>query len=225
MADESKDIYYLQGIPVPETPLPGKEPAAWKETNVVGKRLPRVDAYERVSGSAVFPSDVHLPNMLYGAILRCPHSHARVRQVDTNAASKMPGVRAVISGATPEADLVWKKDAAGEMRLFDPHCRYEGEAVAAVAAETPYQARDAINAIRVDYEVLPFVADERRALQDGSPPVHSKGNLSKTDTYERGDVTKGFAAADVVLEETYRTECELHTPLEPHGCVANWEGS
>jgi len=225
MADESKDIYYIQGIPVPETPLPGKEPAAWKETNVVGKRLPRVDAYERVSGSAVFPSDIHLPNMLYGAILRCPHSHARVRQVDTNAASKMPGVRAVISGATPEADLVWKKDAAGEMRLFDPHCRYEGEAVAAVAAETPYQARDAINAIRVDYEVQPFVADERRALIAGSPPVHSKGNLSKTDTYERGDVAKGFAAADVVLEETYRTECELHTPLEPHGCVANWEGN
>ena len=225
MADESKDIYYVQGIPVPETPLPGKEPAAWKETNVVGKRLPRVDAYERVSGSAVYPSDVHLPNMLYGAILRCPHPHAQVRHVDTSAASKMPGIRAVISGTTPEADLVWKKDAAGETRLFDPHCRYEGEAVAAVAAETPYQARDAINAIRVDYEVLPFVADERRALQDGSPPVHSKGNLSKTDTYERGDVAKGFAAADVVLEETYRTECELHTPLEPHGCVANWEGN
>ena len=224
MADESKDIYYVQGIPVPETPLPGKEPAAWKETNVVGKRLPRVDAYERVSGSAVYPSDVHLPNMLYGAILRCPHPHARVRNVDTSAASRMPGVRAVISGTTPEADLVWKKDAAGEMRLFDPHCRFEGEAVAAVAAETPYQARDAINAIRADYEVLGFVADERRSLQAGSPPVHSKGNLSKTDTYERGDVSKGFAAADVVLEETYRTECELHTPLEPHGCVANWEG-
>ncbi len=225
MADESNDIYYVQGIPVPETPLPGKEPVAWKQTNVVGKPLPRVDAYERVSGSAVYPSDVHLPNMIYGAILRCPHPHARVRQVDTSAVSKMPGIRAVISGVTPEADLVWKKDATGEMRLFDPHCRFEGEAVAAVAAETPYQARDAINAIRVEYEVLPFVADERKALLTESPPVHPKGNLSKTDTYERGDVAKGFAAADVVLEETYRTECELHTPLEPHGCVANWEGS
>jgi CO/xanthine dehydrogenase Mo-binding subunit len=124
MADESKDIYYIQGIPVPETPLPGKEPAAWKETNVVGKPLPRVDAYERVSGSAVYPSDVHLPNMLYGAILGCPHPHARVRHLDTSAASKIPGVRAVISGTSPEADLVWKKDAAGETRLFDPHCRY-----------------------------------------------------------------------------------------------------
>ena len=224
MADESQNIYYVQGFPVPETPMPGKEPPAWKTTNVVGKRLPRVDAYERVSGSAVYPSDVHLPNMIYGAILRCPHPHARVRAVDVSAASGMPGVRAIITTATPEADLVWKKDAAGEARLFDPHCRFEGEAVAAVAAETPYRARDALNAIRVDYEVLPFVADERKALTAGAPAVHSKGNLSKTDTYERGDPAKGFAEADVVLEESYRTECELHTPLEPHGCVASWEG-
>jgi xanthine dehydrogenase YagR molybdenum-binding subunit len=224
MADDSKDIYYVQGIPLPETPLPGKEPAAWKETNVIGQRLPRVDAYDRVSGTAVYPSDVRLPNMLYGAVLRCPHPHARVRQVDTSAAARMPGVRAVLSGAVPEANRVWKKDAAGETRLFDPHCRFEGEAVAAVAAETPYQARDALNAVWVDYEVLPFTVDERKALQDKAAPVHAKGNLSKTDTYERGDVAGGFAAADVVLEETYRTECELHTPLEPHGCVANWDG-
>ena len=223
MADETKGIYYVEGT-LPETPLPGKEPPPWKATSVVGKPLPRVDAYERVSGAAVYPSDVRLPNMLHGAILRCPHPHARVRRVDTSAAVKVPGVRVVISGATPEADLVFKKDPVGDIRLFDSICRYEGDAVAAVAAETPYQAWDAVNAIRVDYEVLPFVADERRALQPGAAPVHPKGNLSKKDGYERGDVAQGFAAADVVLEETYRTECELHTPLEPHGCVASWDG-
>ena len=223
MADETKGIYYVEGT-LPETPLPGKEPPPWKATSVVGKPLPRVDAYERVSGAAVYPSDVRLPNMLHGAILRCPHPHARVRRVDTSAALKVPGVRVVVSGATPEADLVFKKDPVGDIRLFDSICRYEGDAVAAVAAETPYQAWDAVNAIRVDYEVLPFVADERRALQPGAAPVHPKGNLSKKDGYERGDVARGFAAADVVLEATYRTECELHTPLEPHGCVASWDG-
>ena len=223
MADETKGIYYVEGT-LPETPLPGKEPPPWKATSVVGKPLPRVDAYERVSGAAVYPSDVRLPNMLHGAILRCPHPHARVRRVDTSAALKVPGVRVVVSGATPEADLVFKKDPVGDIRLFDSMCRYEGDAVAAVAAETPYQAWDAVNAIRVDYEVLPFVADERRALQPGAAPVHPKGNLSKKDGYERGDVARGFAAADVVLETTYRTECELHTPLEPHGCVASWDG-
>jgi xanthine dehydrogenase YagR molybdenum-binding subunit len=223
MADETKGIYYVDGT-LPETPLPGKEPPPWNATSVVGKPLPRVDAYERVSGSAVYPSDVRLPNMLHGAILRCPHPHARVRRVDTSAALKVPGVRVVVSGATPEADLVFKKDPVGDIRLFDSMCRYEGDAVAAVAAETPYQAWDAVNAIRVDYEVLPFVADERRALQPGAAPVHPKGNLSKKDGYQRGDVALGFAAADVVLEATYRTECELHTPLEPHGCVASWDG-
>src|SRR5512145_2574196 len=129
------DRYYIEG-PVPETPQPAAEPEPWKETRVVGKPLPRVDAYERVSGSAVYPSDVHLPNMLHGAILGCPHPHARIRRVDTSVAARMPGVRAVISGATPEADLLWKKDPAGDTRLFDPTCRYEGDAVAAVAAET-----------------------------------------------------------------------------------------
>ena len=223
MADETKGIYSVEGT-LPETPLPGQEPPPWKATSVVGKPLPRVDAYERVSGAAVYPSDVRLPNMLHGAILRCPHPHARVRRVDTSAALKVPGVRVVVSGATPEADLVFKKDPVGDIRLFDSMCRYEGDAVAAVAAETPYQAWDAVNAIRVDYEVLPFVADERRALQPGAAPVHPKGNLSKKDGYERGDVARGFAAADVVLEATYRTECELHTPLEPHGCVASWDG-
>ncbi len=77
---------------------------------------------------------------------------------------------------------------------------------------------------KVKYEVLPFVSDERRALDAGAPKVHTTGNKVKTDTYERGDVAKGFAEADVVLEQTYRTECEIHTPLELHGCVAKWDG-
>ena len=224
MADDTRDIYYAQDSPVPETPPPGKESAAWTQTHVVGQRLPRVDAYDRVSGSALYPSDLHLPNLLYGAILRCPHPHARVRRIDTSAAARMPGVRAVISDATPEAHLLWKKEAVGETLLFDPHCRFEGEEVAAAAAETPQQARDAVKAIRVDYEVLPFVVDERASLKPGAAAVHAAGNVSKTDTYERGDVAQGLAEADVVLEEAYRTECELHTPLEPHGCVANWDG-
>jgi xanthine dehydrogenase YagR molybdenum-binding subunit len=209
MADENKDIYYVRGIPVPETPLPGKEPAVWKETNVVGTRLPRVDAYERVSGSAVYPSDVHLPNMLW-AILGCPHLMPASGTSTRTQRPRCPGSDIIME---PRQPICCGKGCCGRNASIRP-APLRGEAVAAVAAETPYHARDAINAIRVDYEVLPFLADERRALQAGSPPVHSKGNLSKTDTYERGDVAKGFAAADVVLEETYRTECELHT-LEP----------
>ncbi|MGM0453618.1 MAG: xanthine dehydrogenase family protein molybdopterin-binding subunit, partial [Thermodesulfobacteriota bacterium] len=218
------NIYYTQGLPVPETPATGKEPAFWKDTDVVGRKIPRVDAYERISGTAVYPSDVKLPGMIYGAIRRCPYPNAKVKKVDTTPAEKMPGVRAVISGDSKTAkDLKWDYDSA-QSRLFDPHCRFEGDAVAAVAADSWYQAADAAKAIAVEYEVLESVTDHNRALDADAPKVHGKDNRVNTETYERGDVAKGFDAADMVLEQIYTTACELHTPMELHGCVANWEG-
>jgi CO/xanthine dehydrogenase Mo-binding subunit len=222
---EGQESYYTEGIPVPETPAPGSPPRPWGRTKVIGTRLPRVDAYERVSGSAIYPSDVLIPNMLYGAVLRCPHPHARVKRVDTQKAGQLPGVLAVMSGSSPEADLNWSYSREMPTKLFDPLCRFEGEAVAAVAAETPYQASDALAAIHVEYEVLPFVVDERKALEPDAPRVHETGNrVAPKEVYSRGSLEKGFAEADAVLEETYRTECEVHTPMERHGCVAHWDG-
>ncbi|MBI5586640.1 MAG: xanthine dehydrogenase family protein, partial [Deltaproteobacteria bacterium] len=120
--------------------------------------------------------------------------------------------------------VTWPYTKEKKVKLFDPECLYEGETVAAVAAETPYQAWDAVRAIKVDYEVLPFVVDERKALDPQAPPVQPEGNrVRPVEIYERGDLAKGFAQADLVLEQTYRTECELHTPMELHGCVARWE--
>ncbi len=214
-------LYFVSGA-VPETPDSEGEPSPWTSTEVVGKRLPRVDAYERVSGSAVYPSDVLLPDMLYGAVLRCPYAHARVRKVDAAAAEKLPGVRTVIHGAIPDANPAWFYGRTRSM-IFDPHCRYAGEAVAAVAAETPQQAADALRAIEVDYEVLPYVVEPGKALEKGAPAIQEGGNKAGEGSSERGDVAAGFAAADVVLERTYRTACELHTPMEMHGCVARWE--
>src|ERR1017187_8637747 len=107
----------------------------WGETTIIGKPIPRVDAYERVSGTAVFPADVSLPNMLYGATLRCPHPHATVKKIDVGKAREMPGVRAVLTDADPEARVGWYAPmrppgppvAGGPQvsRLFDPHCRHE----------------------------------------------------------------------------------------------------
>jgi CO/xanthine dehydrogenase Mo-binding subunit len=207
---------------------PSRPLQPWKETAIVGKPLPRIDGYERVSGAAVYPSDTSLPDMIYGAILRCPHAHALVKRIDSREAEKMPGVRAVITGKTPGAGVDWPYKTpvmAVKTKLFDPHCRHEGEEVAAVAAETPYQAWDAVKAIKVEYEVLPFVVDHKKTLDPQAPAIHQGGNrVGKTQTYERGDVAKGFTEADVVLEETYTTACELHTPMELHGCVAKWDG-
>lgn len=220
------DRYYIKG-PVPETPDPTADPQPWTETRVVGKPLPRVDAYERVSGSATFPSDVTMPDLLHVAVLRCPHAHAMVKKIDTSAAETMAGVHAVVTGATPGFDLPWYTTRSGALStLFDPHCRFDGEEVAAVAAENPYQAWDAVRTIVVEYEVLPHAVTEEAALEAGAPAIHESGNqLGTPRVYERGDVAKGFAAADVVLEQTYRTACQVHTPTETHGSVAKWDGN
>ncbi len=219
------DVFYYTDGAAHETPQPAEYPAPWGQTEVVGTRRTRVDAYERTSGAAVYPSDVILPDMLYGAILRCPHPHARVKSVDVAAARRLPGVAAVLTGADPEADLQWAYGRQEQSKLFAPVCRYQGEAVAAVAAETPDQAADALRAIQVTYEVLPHVSDERQALAENAPPIYEGGNQAgPVDANERGDVEEGFAEADLVLERSYRTSYEVHVPMELHGCVAKWDG-
>lgn len=219
-------LYWLQGA-VPETPAPNAEMPPWGETKVVGKPLTRVDAYERVSGSAVYPLDFALPDMLHAAILRCPFAHAQVKSVDTSAAEKMPGVRAVLTGASPGADIPWYRSRGKSFsKLFDDRARHEGDEVAAVAAETRAQAYDALKAIRVEYEELAFVLDPRGALKPEAPPVHDGGNrYGDPSEYRRGDVGAGFAAADAVVEGTYSTACEIHAPMEVHGSVVKWDGN
>ena len=220
------DLYWLQG-PVPETPAPTVDMPPWGETTVVGQRTPRVDAYDRVSGSAVFPLDVLLPDMLHAAILRSPHAHAKVKSVDVSAAEKMPGVRAVLTGSSPGTDIPWfRLKGKATTTLFDPHCRYEGDEVAAVAAETPQQAQDALRSIRVTYEELPFVLTPEEALKPGAPLLHEGGNrVSDPTIHERGDLKKGWLEAEVVVEGTWVSPCEIHSPMEVHGSVVRWDGN
>jgi CO/xanthine dehydrogenase Mo-binding subunit len=223
MSAQEKFPYYPAEQPVPDTPDPGSSPKPWGKTKVVGKRHPRVDGYELVSGRAVYPSDISLPGMLFGAVLRSPHPNAVVKRIDTHRAEQMPGVHAILTGSSPEADLWWSYTNDVRSKLFESRCRFEGEAIAAVAAETSHQAWDAVQAIKVQFDVLPALSDELKSLQAGAPLVHDGGNrVRPPDRYQRGDVEKGFADADVVLEQSYRTECEIHTPLERHGCVAKW---
>jgi xanthine dehydrogenase YagR molybdenum-binding subunit len=220
------NAYHING-PVPETPENDPDSGSWRETKVVGSRQQRVDAYERVSGTAVFPHDLLLPDMLHGALLRCPYPHAKVLSIDTSEAEKMPGVQTVITAKTPGADMPWyERRGKAYGRLFDNHCRHQGEEVAAVAAETPLQAADALRAIKVEYEQLPFVVDDNEALAADSPPVQEGGNrVGDPSIGGRGDVVAGFAEADVIVERTYTTPCQIHAPMEPHGSVAKWDGN
>jgi len=212
----------------PPSPTDGKMPA-WGETKIVGKGIPRVDAFERVSGKAEYTYDVILPDMVYGATLRCPHAHAMVKSIDTSAAEKMPGVVAILTAKSPGTEIGWYSVGYGggplQSKLFDPHCRYQGDEVAAVAAQTPYQAWDAVKAIKVEYEVLPFAVDEDSAAKQDAAKLYEGGNSTgKPNPQRRGDVEKGFAEADVVLEETFSTSVQMHAAIEAHGSVVKWEG-
>ncbi len=223
----SRDARYWVDEPVPETPEPAVYPEPWRRTEVVGRRLPRIDAYERVSGSAIYPSDVLLPDMLYGAVLRCPHAHATVRSIDTATASKMPGVRVLLQPSSPTIrGVMWPRYRGSDpVPILSTDCRFEGEPIAAVAAETPQQAADALRAIEVDYEVKAAVHDHAVALAAGAPSVHGGDNLAgEPERYERGDVARGLEEADVILERSYRTEYEIQAPMELHGCVVQWDG-
>ncbi len=204
----------------PDNPAEDKAEPWGEQTRIVGRRHGRIDGFERVSGGAVYPSDVSLPGLLHAAILGCPYPHARIKGVDASAALKLPGVHAVISSADADANPEWHQGG----RIFNDTCRYEGEPVAAVAADNPYIAADALKRILVSYEELPYVSDMESALADGAPKVHPDGNTVKTDSYSRGDLKQGLEQAAVQVSGQYRTASEMQTPLERHGCVARWEG-
>jgi CO/xanthine dehydrogenase Mo-binding subunit len=187
----------------------------------VGKRVPRLDGPEKVAGRTQFGADIALPGMLWGATLRSTHAHARIVRVRTDKATKMPGVLAVITGqAFPTSD------GEGVPVLARDKVRFQGEAVAAVAAETEEQARAAASAIEVDYAPLPYVADVREAMKRGATRVHDESedpkhpNIAGVAEVKRGDVEAAFAAADLVFEDTFETPWVHQGFLEPHVSLA-----
>jgi len=189
--------------------------------NVVGKRLPKVDAWERVSGKARYASDVYLPGMLYGKILRSPYPHARIINIDISKAKALPGVKAIITPKdTPT--FRWHKD----MPILTDVARFQGDDIAAVVAVDEERAAEAIELIKVEYEVLPFVLDPEEAMKPEAPKIHPEGNIigGKPQVLKRGDIEKGFQEAEVILENTYRTSLLQHVTSEPRVCVAHWEG-
>ncbi|MGE5619648.1 MAG: xanthine dehydrogenase family protein molybdopterin-binding subunit [Sphingomonadaceae bacterium] len=225
MVEVKKTQVEFEGQVIEETAvIQGPQPEPWPEgepLEVVGSPAPRVDGFERVTGKARFTTDVRPPGMLYGRILRSPFPHARIASIDTTRAELLSGVRAVLSPANAPA-IRWKD---GKL-LLDTVVGYVGDEVAAVAADDPETASDAIDLINVEYEELPFVLDPHEALTAGAPKVHPAGNLmgGKPSVYERGDMQRGWAEAEVTIEETFHTQAALHNSLEPHGSVAHWVG-
>lgn len=175
---------------------------------VIGTPYPRVEGPAKVTGRARYTSDVRLPGQLQGRILRSPWPHARVKRVDTRRAEALEGVHAVLSSANAPR-IAWYRN---QTRLFDDTVRFQGDEVAAVAAQTEELAEDALRLIEVDYEPLPFCVD------------FDRGPREEPDVQQRGDVEAGLDAAEVTIAAAYRTQTALHNAMEPHGCVAAWDG-
>ncbi len=188
--------------------IPDDEPTPWQwgdKFSVVGTEVPRIDGPLKATGAARYSYDVELPGMLYGAILRSPYAHARVRRVDLTRVRRLPGIRAAL-----------KRD--------DDVVRFAGQEVAAVAAINPQIAADALALIAVDYDPLPFVVDMEEALAPSAPRVFATGsNASAPKIFTQGNVAAGFEEAAAIHESLYTTPVQTHVSLETHGAVAQWD--
>ncbi|MEP7000310.1 MAG: xanthine dehydrogenase family protein molybdopterin-binding subunit [bacterium] len=203
--------------------LPDIEPTPWDEDaqlTIVGTRAIRADALEKVTGRAKYTADLHRPAMLHAAFLRAPVASGRVVRLDLTRALALAGVR----GALVASDVPGIKHMGAP--LFDTAIHWAGQPLAALCADTPELARQACALVDLDVETLPHAVTVAAALAPDAPRVKPHGNIPRNQPRiaTRGDADAAIAGADVTITRDYRTPCALHTPIEPHGSVAEWIG-
>jgi 4-hydroxybenzoyl-CoA reductase subunit alpha len=199
-----------------------------EEYRVIGKRIPRIDGRVKVTGEAKYAADYNLPGMLWCKILRSPYAHARILDIDTSKAEKLPGVKAVITGKDFHGwRWGWMPKTRDEAPLADDKARYLAEAVAAVAAVDEDTAEEATERIHVEYEELPGVFDPEEAMKQGAPRVydHVENNISWEFHMDFGDVEKAFEESDLVKEDRFETGRVITGYLEPPAALALWDSS
>jgi xanthine dehydrogenase YagR molybdenum-binding subunit len=193
-------------------PPPADPKYAWPNPHaVLGTSVKRLDGPEKVTGRAKYTYDINRPGMLYGRIIRSPHPHARLVSLDLSEAKRAPGVKAAI---------VWRDPADRQRNTV----MYQGEEIAAVAADTEEHAIDAARLVKVEYEVLTPVINVDQALAGAAPAVFPDGNTKPGTVQETGDIAAGFKEAAHVIEQTYSTHVITHVCLETHGTVCEWDG-
>src|SRR5216117_4359051 len=208
-----------------------------RDVKGIGLSIPRPDAPEKVTGVVQYVADLSPRGLLHAKLLRSPHAHARILKIDVSKARVLPGVRAVLTAADiPE--LKRKAPTRAHAVLAIDRVVFAGQPVAAVAADEPAIAEEALDLIDVQYEVLAVSADPLEAMKPGAPPVADAGsvggvtteakpakavNISQQSRLQRGDVTKALAESDVVIEKTYRVPMVHQGYLEPHAVLAQWD--
>lgn len=205
---------------------------------IVGSSPLRKDAFEKVTGTATFIADIRLPGMLYAKILRSEHAHANILGIDTSEAEKAPGVVKVVTGKDCQ-DLYFGCCYKDQLPLMYKKVHHAGDAVAAVIADSERNAENALKQIRVEYEVLPHVTDALAAMKEDAPLIHEKNGeyfhvggffpKAGTNVYHHyklrsGDAETAFEECDAVEEAEFAYPLNAHAAMEPHGCIAWWEG-
>ncbi len=212
--------------------MSGLSPAD-RPNGYIGQSVPRPNLGRLLQGRASFVSDMQLPRMLHAAFLRSPHAHALIASIDTAAARSMPGVAAVLTGAdlqplcTPWIGTLTHLAglaSAPQHALAIGRARWQGEPVAMAVASSRALAEDAAEQIVVEYEALPAVVDPHAALDPASPVIHPElgSNLAWERKIDAGDAEAAFAAADEVVEATFRFARHTGVPLEARSIVADW---
>jgi xanthine dehydrogenase YagR molybdenum-binding subunit len=174
---------------------------------IIGTSVKRLDGPDKVSGRAKYTFDIVRPGMIYGKVARSPLPHARIVSIDLSAAQAAPGVKAVLAYKNPNDEVM-----------------YQGDPVAAVAADTEERAADAVRLVKVQYEALPHFANVEQAMETGAPLVFKGGNTREGMAQEAGDLDAGFKQAAYVIEQTYSTHVITHVCLETHAVVTEWDG-
>ena len=209
--------------------------------SVVGKRIIQPDAAAKTTGSAIYASDITIPGMLIGKVLRSPYPHARITRIDKSKAENLSGVEAII---TPEDTAQWQKFDRGMKDLpmiaggytvppdegvLNERARHFGDAIAAVAAINEHIAEEALELIEVEYEELPFIIDPEEAMKPGAPQISdfAKGNIGKHMSYAFpvGDVQKAFKEAECIVQGTFSTTKQEHCTAETAAAVARLDVS
>ncbi|ARF54012.1 molybdopterin-dependent oxidoreductase [Streptomyces gilvosporeus] len=221
----------IRGVKNVEEPSPGR---------AVGRNLGAPAGPQVVTGTARYTFDIDVPGLLHMKLLRSPHPHARIVAIDTAAALRVPGVHAVLTHHdAPERHFSSARhehptEDPDDTRVLDDVVRFVGQRVAAVVADTEAAAEEGCRRVVVTYEELPYVLDPEEAMGPGAPVIHAKeaeasriarpqNNVVGEVHGEIGCVADGFAAADLVYEESFRTQRVQHASLETHGCVAYFE--
>src|SRR5499433_48538 len=219
-----------------------------RDVKGIGLSIPRPDGPDKVTGQVQYVADLNPRGLLHAKLLRSPHAHAKIVRIDVSRAKALPGVRAVLTAADiPQ--LKKKAPTRAHAVLAIDRVVFTGQPVAAVAADELSIAEEACDLIKVEYQVLPVAVDPLKSMQPGAPPVADAGteadtsealahaavaiaasekpakavNISQQARLTRGDVAKGFAESDHVLEKTYRVPMVHQGYLEPHAVLAEWD--